>query len=347
MPSCSSIRGISPLGATSLILRAFERCPAPVVFVSFGRTGRPGQALRSDPQHHLPRPDRVLALTRGANVRRRASSSQLPRTASTPNKVMEAFATGFRSCAPGRARRYLGEQARRWVLEDPGRDLSRALRELTREDIATFTACVPTWERAARLREALRACSRSQTRAGGSRAPDSEPAGQAAPSPAHSISSFPTVVLAGGRHHEHSARRNAIATPGAPTVASILRGWAQPREERRSARTRGRHALVVGTGGEYVGRSEEATVRGPTRSERGAEVAGRLPALTEQEREERGAHPHASRANAGRERQREPHPHHDPRHLTRWRVRTGEAGTPGTGPRRSGRRGPAWPSTRG
>ena len=72
--------------------------------------------------------------------------------------MMEAFAAGVPVlCSPlAEARRYLGEQARRWVLEDPERDLSRALRELTREDIAAFTPpAIPTWEEgAARLREA-------------------------------------------------------------------------------------------------------------------------------------------------------------------------------------------------
>ncbi len=53
-------------------------------------------------------------------------------------------------------RRYLGDQAPTWVLEDPERDLASALRHITRDDIDAFEAPrIPTWEEgAARLRKA-------------------------------------------------------------------------------------------------------------------------------------------------------------------------------------------------
>ena len=72
--------------------------------------------------------------------------------------MMEAFAAGVPAlCSPlSEARRYLGEQAHTWVLEDPERDLIGALERITHEDIEAFTApTIPTWEEgAARLREA-------------------------------------------------------------------------------------------------------------------------------------------------------------------------------------------------
>ena len=77
---------------------------------------------------------------------------------STPNKMMEAFAAGVPAlCSPlSEARRYLGDQADRWVLEDPERDLVSALESITRVDVEAFTTpTIPTWEEgAARLREA-------------------------------------------------------------------------------------------------------------------------------------------------------------------------------------------------
>ena len=60
-------------------------------------------------------------------------------------------------CSPlAEARRYLGDQAPAWVLEDPERDLASALRHITRDDIDAFEAPrIPTWEEgAARLRKA-------------------------------------------------------------------------------------------------------------------------------------------------------------------------------------------------
>ena len=72
--------------------------------------------------------------------------------------MMEAFAAGVPAlCSPlSEARRYLGDQAATWVLEDPERDLIGALERITREDIKAFrTPAIPTWEEGAtRLREA-------------------------------------------------------------------------------------------------------------------------------------------------------------------------------------------------
>ena len=155
---------LAPGRNISLILRTFEEVPgAHVVFVGTGALAEQVRRCAATHAniHHLPpvHPDRVLALTRGADVALcLIESGCLSHRLSTPNKMMEAFAAGVPVlCSPlAEARRYLGEQARRWVLEDPERDLSRALRELTREDIAAFTPpAIPTWEEgAARLREA-------------------------------------------------------------------------------------------------------------------------------------------------------------------------------------------------
>ena len=98
-------------------------------------------------------------MTRGADVALcLIESGCLSHRMSTPNKMMEAFAAGVPAlCSPlSEARRYLGDQAATWVLEDPERDLIGALERITREDIEAFTApTIPTWEEgAARLREA-------------------------------------------------------------------------------------------------------------------------------------------------------------------------------------------------
>lgn len=104
-------------------------------------------------------PDRVLALTRGADVALcLIESGCLSHRMSTPNKMMEAFAAGIPVlCSPlAEARRYLGDQAARWVLKDPARDLATALERITRADIEAFAAPrIPAWEEGAtRLREA-------------------------------------------------------------------------------------------------------------------------------------------------------------------------------------------------
>ena len=111
--------------------------------------------------HRLPpvEPDQVLAMTRGADVALcLIESGCLSHRMSTPNKMMEAFAAGVPAlCSPlAEARRYLGDQASTWVLEDPERDLVHALESITRADINSFTPpLIPTWEEgAARLREA-------------------------------------------------------------------------------------------------------------------------------------------------------------------------------------------------
>jgi len=147
-----------------LILRAFEQVPsAHVVFVGAGALlPEVERAAATHPNiHRLPpvEPDQVLAMTRGADVALcLIESGCLSHRMSTPNKMMEAFAAGVPAlCSPlSEARRYLGDQAHTWVLEDPERDLGGALERITREDIAAFTApAIPTWEEgAARLREA-------------------------------------------------------------------------------------------------------------------------------------------------------------------------------------------------
>ena len=72
--------------------------------------------------------------------------------------MMEAFAAGTPALCSAlpEARRYLGDQADTWVLEDPERDLVSALERITREDVEAFTApAIPTWEEgASHLREA-------------------------------------------------------------------------------------------------------------------------------------------------------------------------------------------------
>nr|WP_315281183.1 glycosyltransferase [uncultured Actinomyces sp.] len=147
-----------------LILRAFEQVTsAHVVFVGSGALlPEVERAAASHPNiHHLPpvEPEQVLAMTRGADVALcLIESGCLSHRMSTPNKMMEAFAAGVPAlCSPlAEARRYLGDQAPAWVLEDPERDLASALRHITREDIEAFTApTIPTWEEgAARLRKA-------------------------------------------------------------------------------------------------------------------------------------------------------------------------------------------------
>ena len=147
-----------------LILRAFEQVTsAHVVFVGSGALlPEVERAAASHPNiHHLPpvEPERVLAMTRGADVALcLIESGCLSHRMSTPNKMMEAFAAGVPAlCSPlAEARRYLGDQAPAWVLEDPERDLASALRHITRDDIDAFEAPrIPTWEEgAARLRKA-------------------------------------------------------------------------------------------------------------------------------------------------------------------------------------------------
>ena len=147
-----------------LILRAFEQVTsAHVVFVGSGALlPEVERAAASHPNiHHLPpvQPEQVLAMTRGADVALcLIESGCLSHRMSTPNKMMEAFAAGVPAlCSPlAEARRYLGDQAPAWVLEDPERDLTSALRHITRDDIDAFEAPrIPTWEEgAARLRKA-------------------------------------------------------------------------------------------------------------------------------------------------------------------------------------------------
>ena len=147
-----------------LILRAFEQMTsAHVVFVGSGALlPEVERAAASHPNiHHLPpvEPEQVLAMTRGADVALcLIESGCLSHRMSTPNKMMEAFAAGVPAlCSPlAEARRYLGDQAPAWVLEDPERDLASALRHITRDDIDAFEAPrIPTWEEgAARLRKA-------------------------------------------------------------------------------------------------------------------------------------------------------------------------------------------------
>ena len=146
-----------------LILRAFAQVGAHVVFVGEGALlDEAERAAAAHPTiHRLPpvEPDQVLAMTRGADVALcLIESGCLSHRLSTPNKMMEAFAAGIPAlCSPlSEARRYLGDQAGTWVLEDPERDLVRALERITRADIDAFTSpAIPTWEEgAARLREA-------------------------------------------------------------------------------------------------------------------------------------------------------------------------------------------------
>ena len=147
-----------------LILRTFEQVTsAHVVFVGSGALlPEVERAAASHPNiHHLPpvQPEQVLAMTRGADVALCLIESGFrSHRMSTPNKMMEAFAASVPAlCSPlAEARRYLGDQAPTWVLEDPERDLASALRHITRDDIDAFEAPrIPTWEEgAARLREA-------------------------------------------------------------------------------------------------------------------------------------------------------------------------------------------------
>ena len=147
-----------------LILRAFEQVTsAHVVFVGAGALLPEVEraAAQHTNIHRLPpvQPEQVLAMTRGADVALcLIESGCLSHRMSTPNKMMEAFAAGVPAlCSPlAEARRYLGDQAPAWVLEDPERDLASALRHITRDDIDAFEAPrIPTWEEgAARLRKA-------------------------------------------------------------------------------------------------------------------------------------------------------------------------------------------------
>ena len=147
-----------------LMLRAFEQASdAHIVFVGEGALlPEVERSAASHPNiHRLPpvEPDQVLAMTRGADVALcLIESGCLSHRMSTPNKMMEAFAAGVPAlCSPlSEARRYLGDQAATWVLEDPERDLIGALERITREDIKAFrTPAIPTWEEGAtRLREA-------------------------------------------------------------------------------------------------------------------------------------------------------------------------------------------------
>ena len=155
---------LAPGRNIALILSAFSRVPgAHVVFVGSGALlPDVERAAAAHPNiHRLPpvTPDQVLAITRGADVALcLIESGCLSHRMSTPNKMMEAFAAGVPAlCSPlAEARRYLGDQAVRWVLEDPCRDLVDALDRITRSDVEAFTAPeIPSWEEgAARLRKA-------------------------------------------------------------------------------------------------------------------------------------------------------------------------------------------------
>ena len=155
---------LAPGRNIALILRAFGKVPgAHIVFVGSGTLlPEVKRAAAAHPNiHRLPpvEPDQVLAMTRGTDVALcLIESGCLSHRMSTPNKMMEAFAAGVPAlCSPlAEARRYLGDQARTWVLEDPEAELVAALRRMTRDDIAAFTAPqIPTWEAgAARLRDA-------------------------------------------------------------------------------------------------------------------------------------------------------------------------------------------------
>ena len=146
-----------------LILRAFAQVGSHVVFVGEGALlDEVERAAAAHPTiHRLPpvEPDQVLAMTRGADVALcLIESGCLSHRLSTPNKMMEAFAAGTPALCSAlpEARRYLGDQADTWVLEDPERDLVSALERITREDVEAFTApAIPTWEEgASHLREA-------------------------------------------------------------------------------------------------------------------------------------------------------------------------------------------------
>ena len=146
-----------------LILRTFAQVGAHVVFVGEGALlDEVERAATAHPTiHRLPpvEPDQVLAMTRGADVALcLIESGCLSHRLSTPNKMMEAFAAGTPALCSAlpEARRYLGDQADTWVLEDPERDLASALERITREDVEAFTApAIPTWEEgASHLREA-------------------------------------------------------------------------------------------------------------------------------------------------------------------------------------------------
>ena len=157
---------LAPGRNIALILRAFAQVEdVHVVFVGAGALlPEVERAAATHPNiHRLPpvEPDQVLAMTRGADVALcLIESGCLSHRLSTPNKMMEAFAAGVPAlCSPlAEARRYLGDQADTWVLEDPERDLVSALERITREDIDAFTSPeIPTWEEgAARLREAYK-----------------------------------------------------------------------------------------------------------------------------------------------------------------------------------------------
>ena len=146
-----------------LILRTFAQVGAHVVIVGEGALlDEVERAATAHPTiHRLPpvEPDQVLAMTRGADVALcLIESGCLSHRLSTPNKMMEAFAAGTPALCSAlpEARRYLGDQADTWVLEDPERDLASALERITREDVEAFTApAIPTWEEgASHLREA-------------------------------------------------------------------------------------------------------------------------------------------------------------------------------------------------
>ena len=146
-----------------LILRVFAQVGAHVVFVGEGALlDEVERAAAAHPTiHRLPpvEPDQVLAMTRGADVALcLIESGCLSHRLSTPNKMMEAFAAGTPALCSAlpEARRYLGDQADTWVLEDPEHGLVSALGRITHEDVEAFTAPpIPTWEEgASRLREA-------------------------------------------------------------------------------------------------------------------------------------------------------------------------------------------------
>ena len=155
---------LAPGRNIALILRAFVGAGALLPEVERAAATHPNI-------HRLPpvEPDQVLAMTRGADVALcLIESGCLSHRLSTPNKMMEAFAAGIPAlCSPlAEARRYLGDQAPAWVLEDPEHDLVRALDRITREDIDAFRPPeIPMWEEgAARLREAYERALAAQAR---------------------------------------------------------------------------------------------------------------------------------------------------------------------------------------
>lgn len=152
-----------------LLLETFSARPhAHIAFLGDGYLRNSVEAAAAQfPNIHLLEtvpPESVVGVVRGADaglclIEYVSLSDEL----STPNKLMEALAAGIPPLSSNllEARRLLGAQAERWILEDPAAQLGDALDNIQYQDVEEFKDSwhgIPSWDsQAVQLIEAYRA----------------------------------------------------------------------------------------------------------------------------------------------------------------------------------------------